>query len=520
MTRTTTTDNLPDAGPSEASVLGCVITRNAVLAQVREALTPADFADPGLRLIFGAMLDVDDDPDPARRAIDPITLEQHLTSRGELARAGGLDRLVGLTGGALRVENLPAYILKVKDTATRRALISHLSGIDARAHDPDVPADDLVRSAEQTIGALASPAALPVRALVDELRDLDGYLERFRGKDMIGIKQVAIPELDRMTLGLRGLILLAARPGVGKTALTVQLGIDAVANNPDVGFLFLSLEMPRQAMMTRILSRLSGLDWNKLVLGDKPAGGAEGVLYTPEQIDALQAARARMEAIGSRVTILDSQNCPRPTVRTIVREVQRMKRRTNCTRVVVLVDYLQVWPIPAEDERRVRSDLDADKYRVGMMKQLRDDLGDEDALLVISEARKPASGDTWGGDMSDVMGSARGTYTPDAVLLFSEATDDEIAEHHGLDRPVGADSNGKVKDWRKQVKGRRDELRDLGVNWCHLDVVKGRDGMTRGSIDLTFYYRRACFAPGFDVTVAKRRAPDGGSGTGRYRPRV
>jgi hypothetical protein len=85
-----------------------------------------------------------------------------------------------------------------------------------------------------------------------------------------------------------------------------------------------------------------------------------------------------------------------------------------------------VWPVPDAVAKHIRSDIDADKWRIGQMKELRDAVGSENAALVISEARKPSSdAQEWAGDMAAVMGAARGTYTPDMVLL------DELSKKAG-----------------------------------------------------------------------------------------
>ena len=114
--------------------------------------------------------------------------------------------------------------------------------------------------------------AEPVRSVADELDEHEARLERFRGREFIGLPQRTLPKLDAMTLGQRDLVLLAAGPNTGKTTLGVQLGLDVVLHNPDAAFLFISLEMSRHDMLTRIKCRLSGLDWKTLVFGSATYG--------------------------------------------------------------------------------------------------------------------------------------------------------------------------------------------------------------------------------------------------------
>jgi hypothetical protein len=117
------------------------------------------------------------------------------------------------------------------------------------------------------------------------------------------------------------------------------------------------------------------------------------------------------------------------------------------------------------------------------MKALRDASG-SDPVLVISEARKPFDKDgAWGGGLADVMGSARGTYTPDMVLLLRPWSDAELAEIEG----VGAE--GKVKQVAAEVRARHEAL---GFAFQRLSIVKGRDGTSRGNIELSSFLSEAC----------------------------
>jgi len=300
----------------------------------------------------------------------------------------------------------------------------------------------------------------PIRSLSDELSPHRDRLEKWKGKRFMGLPQVTLPTLDQKTKGLRGLMLLAAMPGVGKTVLGVQLGFDVVRHNSDTCFLFLSLEMSRSDILTRLLSRVSGLPWEDLVFGNKP-----------EMAIRIAKAEKVIADVGRRVRILDAKNYPEPTVEGVLSHLRRLKEETGTSRAFVLVDYLQVLPIPEKKAREIRSELDADKYRIGAMRDLRDGTMD-DALMVISEARKPSGGsgdNTWGEDLGDVMGSARGTYTPDMVFLFHKLSKDKQIE-------VGSPSHRRTL--------------------TKLTIAKGRDGVSRGPIDLSFFYDLAAFQEG------------------------
>lgn len=315
-----------------------------------------------------------------------------------------------------------------------------------------------------------------------ELSPHAAWLERFRGRNHIGLPQITLPLLDAYTSGLRGLMLLAAPPNVGKTALTVQLGVDVVRANPDACFLFVSLEMPRMEILTRIICRLGGLEWSTLVKGSferrnlgNGTPGAEGESWFNAVDQAkLDKARAELASIGGRVRILDDDNCGDFRVERIVAEVERLKSESGADKCFILVDYLQVWPVPPGTPGII-TESDEDKWRVGQMKALRDAIrarSPRDGVLVISEARAPSQAEKdWAGPLADVMRSARTGYTPDMVFILEPVT--------------------------YKMQGISEEMmRSRGVSHLKLKVAKGRDGVTRGAVNLTFHYFESRFEEG------------------------
>ncbi len=328
--------------------------------------------------------------------------------------------------------------------------------------------------------------AEPVRNVADELEEHEARLAQWRGREFIGLPQRTIPKLDEMTLGLRGLMLLAAAPNVGKTTLAIQLGLDAVVHDEEAAFLFVSLEMSRWEILSRFKSRLSGLDWKTLVFGSGgPVHEGQGrdVFYSKAEFMALREAESRLATLGGRVRILDDKNFPAPSLEKVIDQVADLKASSGASRVFVLVDYLQVWPVPEAVMRSIRTDLDGDKWRIGQMKELRDAVG-LDPVLVISEARKPSKdAQEWAGDMAAVMGAARGTYTPDMVFLLQPLSDKELGAKEGVE-DNGAKEKGRERRERDATAGFADQ---------RLSIAKGRDGVQRGNVDLRFHFRQSRF---------------------------
>lgn len=338
---------------------------------------------------------------------------------------------------------------------------------------------DRLRAEERTL------KADPILCVTEELEDHARRLERWKGKEYIGLIQRTLPALDDATLGFRGLMLLAAGPNVGKTSLAVQFGLDVVKHNEDACFLFLSLEMSRWEMISHMKCRLAEVGWPTLVFGKG----------SPEKIEQLHYGTLRLETLGERIRVLDERNFPAPTLEKVIHQVKDLKARTGSSRAFILVDYLQVWPVPPNQAKNLRTELDADKWRIGAMKTLRDAL-EEDALMVISEARKPGegTGEEWGGDLADLMGAARGTYTPDMFFLLNPLSDEALLKERGGNIPGN-------KDQKKQEAERvRGILQRNGISWNTFKIAKGRDGVQRIRLDLTFWLKESRFEEGFQKT--------------------
>lgn len=318
-----------------------------------------------------------------------------------------------------------------------------------------------------------------IPTLDQEFSDHEEALRSQGDGEFMGLAQKGMPRLDRATLGLRGLMLLAAAPNVGKTALSVQLGLDLVRNNPDACFLFVSLEMPRRLIVSRMICNLARIDWSALGRGLEAA--AEPDLPGPAGEMGKKVARATqtLRETGRRIKILDHGNLPSVTAERVVEEMRLLKQKTGATRGFILIDYLQVFPIPSDQEQdlQIHSEEEANRWRVGVMKDIRDLSGDP--VLVISETH---AGSAEGGQigMKDVVGSPRAIYTPDMVFLLQPLPEDKAL------REIGGDP----------LTARREMLK-LGIAFHELHITKGRDGVTRTVIPLTFFYRQTRFVEGF-----------------------
>lgn len=341
---------------------------------------------------------------------------------------------------------------------------------------------------------------LPIVPISDRIKSHNELLNLYRGKKYLGLRVKTIEEFNEKLKGLRKLILLAAAPNVGKTALTVQLAQEVLSVEDDACLVYISLEMTADEIFTRMNLCLSGLDFDTFVLGKEQieSESSRQPLFSHEELRKIKESTEKLEQIGDRLQIIDSTTCPMLNSDTIINYIERLKTQTKCNRVIVIIDYLQVWPIPLG--LRFSSDIEADKWRIGEIKKIRDAINkvNQDPVIVISESRKPSSGDdTWGGDLSDVMGSARGTYTPDAVLLLSALQSEQLKklwEQMKMPNITFKEDANEPED-KKDPSNIKGFLARHGIAICNLKMPKARDGMKKFNTLLAFHFHKNKFAP-------------------------
>lgn len=459
-----------------------------------------DFTDQKHRLILDAIREVFHE----KESINVALVGNELTANELLKDAGGHGYLVSLAMGAGISLDVKAYCEDLKRLTAKRRLIVSLNHC---AKDLEKGADPfkIIEKAEDSFQNIkkSHPDRKNTPQIVsfsDRINSHSEMLKKYRGKKYLGLCVKTVEELNEKMLGLRKLILLAAAPNVGKTALTIQLAKEVLLTEPDACLVYVSLEMDAEEIFTRINLYLSELNFNTYVLGSQQAETEEGHqnFFSQEELRKIDLATKTIERIGNRLQIIDLKTYPNISSDAIIDYVDRLKKETKCNRAIVVIDYLQVLPMPSHI--RFSSDVEADKWRIGEIKKIRDALNthNQDPVIVISESRKPSSsGDEWGSDLSDVMGSARGTYTPDAVLLLNPLPDKQLGE---LWKKMGMPKVAFKQDVNDFENTKDDTnvkafLAHHGIAICNLKMPKGRDGMKKFNILLAFHFHKNKFAP-------------------------
>ncbi len=256
----------PQNVEAEQAVLGAMmLDHNAVIAAM-EKLTPNDFYREVHRIIFEAMEHLHHD----NKEIDVITLPEELRRMKKMDDVGGIEYILSLPNLVATAANIEYHANIVAEKALARNLITTCTDLTAAAYDGEKEPEDLLDDAERRILQLSENKNRgdfsPVGAVVEET--LDKITKLYENKAGLTGLPTGFRDLDRMTSGLQpsDLILVAARPSMGKTAFTLNIAQNVgVRQHKTVAFF--SLEMSQEQLVQRILCQISHIDSQKLRTG-------------------------------------------------------------------------------------------------------------------------------------------------------------------------------------------------------------------------------------------------------------
>ena len=256
---------LPHNLDAERSVLGAILIDNATFNVVAAVLQPEAFFRDAPRRIFERMADLSERSQP----IDFITLKEELARAGELDEVGGPAYLASLTDGVPRSTNAEYYAQIVKEKATLRALIFSANKILATAYEAEQEADLILDEAESSIFAVADDRVkagfVPMRTLVSE--SFPKIEKLFTHKSHITGVATGFADIDRKTRGLQpgDMVIVAARPSMGKTSLVLNICQHVATHGGVAGFF--SLEMSKESLFMRMLASEARIDMHRLMSG-------------------------------------------------------------------------------------------------------------------------------------------------------------------------------------------------------------------------------------------------------------
>lgn len=327
----------PHSLEAEQAVLGGLLLNHQMFDQVIEVVQARDFHNPDNRLIFAGMARLSE----AGKPLDIITVSEALDADGDLERVGGIAHLAELARQTPGTSNLLTYAQIIRERSTLRQLIRTAQTVAEKGYTPDGrSSDELLAEAEKLFADIAEQRPAegglePINPLlrstlqrIDELALSDSHIT---GLD------TGYYELNEKTGGLQksDLVIVAARPSMGKTAFAMNLAEHALLhqNKPVIVF---SMEMPAESVILRMLSSVGRIDQTHVRNGK----------LDQDEWDKLTIAVKKLK--DRPLFIDDSPGLSPAEMRARVRRLHR----EHGDIALIMVDYLQLMRVPGNNEGR------------------------------------------------------------------------------------------------------------------------------------------------------------------------
>jgi replicative DNA helicase len=392
----------PNSEQAEISVLGSILIDNEAIILVSEFLRPEHFYNTTFGTIYEAMLVLYEKREP----VDMVTVSERLKEMKMLKKIGGKGTLTQLAADIPTAANVESYGRIIKALSAKRELISAAARITEKAFDEGLPADQLLDMAEQEVYSLSQKHLKSVPTSLREV--LTASFDRLdeiqkRGSGLRGVP-TGFKSLDNMLAGMQdsNLLVLASRPGVGKTAFAMNIA-RFVAVEMKIPVCVFSLEMSKEELVDRLLVRQGMIDAWKLKTGQ----------LSDEDFASLSEA---MGILAEAPLYIDD------TPGMTVTELRTKARRLQVDKGIrfIVVDYLQLMRGQTRDNR---------VQEVSEISQGLKNLARELKLPVLAAAQLSRAMETRGGrpKLSDLRES--GSIEQDAdVVMFLHREDEEVRE--------------------------------------------------------------------------------------------
>ncbi|NPV88543.1 replicative DNA helicase [Coprothermobacteraceae bacterium] len=423
---------MPHSYDAEVAVLGACLINKDALSEVAGFLVPDDFYDDRHKLMFQVMSQMYEEG----VAVDLLTFTERLRAENIIDKVGGQEYITSIATSVYTAANVTSHAQLVKERSIQRSLIRVGTEIAKLGYTSRNVEEDLDR-AQQLVFNLAMwkflRSAVPASELVKKYYDL--IEERYSYRSRVTGYPTGFSKLDELLAGLQksDLVILAARPGMGKTAFALNVAAN-LSMEERVPVLFFSLEMSGTQLVQRLLSAVSGVPSQKLKTG----------YLSEDDFDALRVAMSTME--DSKLWIDESPGLS-------VLEIRSRARRAVAELgvKVIIVDYLQLIKLGQNVDNRVQEVSEITRSLKNLAREL------DVPLLVLSQlSRAVEQRADKRPQLSDLRESGSIEQDADVVMfLYSE-------------------------DYYKQQKGLRAESSAV-----ELVVAKHRNGPT-GDVKLVF----------------------------------
>ena len=316
---------LPASLDAERTILGAVLLDNHAYSEAASSIRADDFALTAHQRVFARMGELID----RNHVVDIVTLTEELSRRKEIESVGGVAWLASLTEGLPRRLTIEEYVRIVKDKSLLRQLINICSGAITRAADQSEEALDVLNAAETSLLEVTEKGITRGFSSVHDIvagsfKTIDNLYKE--GREITGLA-THLTEFDRMTSGLQKseLIIIAARPSMGKTALAINIAQNAAIQSGKIVAVF-SLEMSKESLLRRMLASEATVDSVKIQKG----------FLLREDRDKLTAALERL--VEARIFVDDTPGISLTEMRAKARRLRQSAGGLD----LVVIDYLQL----------------------------------------------------------------------------------------------------------------------------------------------------------------------------------
>ena len=346
----------PQSLEAEMSILGGILIDNDAINRVLEVLVAEDFYRESHRKIFQSMMRLSD----LREPCDLITLSAMLKKQAELDEVGGAAYLMTLVDYVPTAANISYYCKIVKEKSLNRRMISVATEIVTLGYDEQTDVNELLDKAQKDIYEISENKLRPQYVQVkDVIKDTFKILQTLHSrKELVTGTPTGYVDLDLMTAGFQpgDLIIIAARPSMGKTTLALNIAEYASAdprNKNKVPSVVFSLEMGKEQLVMRLFASIAKIDFGKMRTGHF------------QDSDWPRLQRAASTLYDSKIFIDDT---PAITVLELRSKARRLKSEHDIG--LIIVDYLQLMRGGANSESRQQEISDISRSLKALAKEL------------------------------------------------------------------------------------------------------------------------------------------------------
>lgn len=414
---------IPYSQDAEVSLLGSILLDQSLMDQAAEAVRAEDFYLKRNQDIFQSMLALHE----KQESIDHTTLSENLKSRGKYEESGGIEYFTELEYNTPFARNVKEYVKIIKEKALQRELIYSAQKIIQQTSEPTDDVMGLVEDAESMIFKLSQSEQKkdyePIQTIL--MKTIEHIEFRSKNTDQLSGLTTGFKELDERTSGLQksDLIIIAARPSMGKTAFALNLATNA-ALKEDAAVLIFSLEMSKEQLVQRILLSQAYVDSNKVRSGD--------IDQQKDWPDLLNAADRLYE---SKIYIDDTPGINLTEMRSKCR-----RKKAEGALDLIVIDYMQLMSGSGTSESRQNEISEISRGLKGLAREM------ECPVICLSQlARGPEARPNHRPMLSDLRESGSIEQDADVVMfLYRDAyyNKDEAVNPREAELDIAKQRNG------------------------------------------------------------------------------